>query len=207
MDNAMKCFAFDLGKVLFDFDYAIALKKIKSDIKIPTHRIIHELFYNNFAQDFEKGLMGAHEFYKKFCNAFNCSLSYWQFTDAWCNIFSLNREVAAFVKKISGFYPIYLISNINELHFDYLQNNYPEVFSVFNGLILSYKVKSIKPEKRIYEALKEKSGCNYENIFYIDDRKEFIEEARRFDIKCINFVGLTELKASLKAYGIVIPAD
>jgi len=49
MENK-KVFAFDLGKVLFDFDYNIALEKIKDKIGLPMEEVIKELFDNDFGK-------------------------------------------------------------------------------------------------------------------------------------------------------------
>jgi len=203
----MKCFAFDLGKVLFDFDYNIALKKIESKIAVPPQEIINHLFFKDFATDFEKGLVSAHDFYEKFKNTFKLSANFEEFTDIWCDIFSLNEGMALLIEKLGYIYPVYLISNINELHFEYLYKNYPGIFSLFDGLILSYKVKALKPEREIYQLLKDKSGHEYENIIYIDDRPDLICEAKEFNLKCINFTALSGLLNELKTYEILIPTD
>lgn len=202
----MKCFAFDLGKVLFDFDYNIALKKIETRIKVPPEEIINHLFLNDFASDFEKGLISAYDFYEKFKSAFKLSATYEEFINNWCDIFSLKRDVASLVKKLSCIYPVYLISNINELHFEHLYKNYPEIFSLFDELILSYKVKALKPEKEIYQLLKEKSGCEYGDIIYIDDRLDLICEAKKLNLKCIHFTSCSALKKTLNSMGLIIAA-
>ncbi|MCK9615702.1 MAG: hydrogenase maturation protease [Candidatus Omnitrophica bacterium] len=203
----MKCLAFDLGKVLFDFDYGIALRKIETKIKVQPKEIINQLFFNDFAKDFEKGLVSTRDFYEKFKNAFKLSLTYEEFIDTWCDIFSLNKDVASLIEKLSYIYPVYLISNINELHFEYLHKNYPNVFSFFDELILSYKVKSLKPEKEIYQQLKDKSGYKYEDIIYVDDRPDLICEAKELNLKCINFTGFNELLAELNHHNITIPTE
>ena len=203
----MKCFAFDLGKVLFDFDYNIALKKIESKISVSSDEIIHQLFFNDFGKDFEKGLVGAREFYEKFKNAFKLTSTYEEFIDSWCDIFSLNKDVASLIERLSYVYPVYLISNINELHFEYLYKNYPDIFSFFSGLILSYKVKSIKPEKEIYQLLKDKSGHDYKDIIYVDDRLDLIREAKQLNLSCINFTNFGELLSALDSHNITVPAE
>ncbi|MBU1366398.1 MAG: HAD family phosphatase [Candidatus Omnitrophica bacterium] len=201
----IKCLAFDLGRVLFDFDYNIALDKIKNKAIIPQDKVIEELFYRDFAADFERGLITDYDFYLKFKKAFSPSLGYSEFIDAWCDIFSPKEEVIDLVRRLKAAYPVYLISNINELHFDYLKSKYSSVFSLFDGLILSYKVKSIKPENGIYEELKKVSGENYENIVYIDDREDLISQARKLNLQCIKFTGSEKLIVELNLFNVAIP--
>jgi len=203
----MKCFAFDLGKVLFDFDYNIALKKLESKVNVSAQEIIHQLFFKDFARDYEKGLVNTQKFYEKFKNAFKLQATYEEFIDNWRDIFSLNKDVVNLVERISLIYPVYLISNINELHFEYLHKNYPDVFSLFDGLVLSYKVKSLKPEKEIYRALTEISGHKYEDIIYVDDRIDLICEAKQFNLNCIHFTNFDKLLSSLNSHNIAIPSE
>jgi len=198
----MKVLAFDLGGVLFSFDYAIALKRIENKIGAPKEKIIADLFHGNFGLDFEKGLSSSHDFYLKFKKSFSASLSYDEFTNAWCEIFFPQEEVINLVKRLSLKYPIYLISNINELHFDYLYQRHAQVFSLFKELILSFKVNSAKPERKIYEALGAAAETEFKNIIYIDDRQDLISTAKHFDLQCIQFMDYSQLVNDLKSLGV-----
>lgn len=203
----MKCLAFDLGRVLFDFDYSIALNKIKDKIGVSPEKIIHDLFYNDFAADFEKGLVSGQEFYRRFADEFRAQIEYEEFIEAWCDIFTPKYEIIDLVDRLRAIYPVYLISNINALHFDFLHKKYPQVFSLFDDLILSFRIKSLKPEKAIYAELKKISGKNYEQITYIDDREDLITQAKELNLNCIMFHDYKKLTASLQASDILIPDD
>ncbi|MFA6281170.1 MAG: hydrogenase maturation protease [Candidatus Omnitrophota bacterium] len=201
----MRCFAFDLGRVLFDFDYEIALNKLKNKINCSSKEVIDELLSNNFADDFEKGLISSKDFYAKFKAKFNAELSYEEFVEIWCDIFSPKVEMIALAKSLSLIYPIYLISNINELHFEYLFKKYPDAFTFFDKLILSYEVKSLKPERVIYEELKKQSNHRYEDIIYIDDRHDLIHEAKQFNLSAIHFSTFDNLITELNSLNICLP--
>jgi hydrogenase maturation protease len=201
----MRCLAFDLGRVLFDFDYNIALGKIKNKIGASAEKIIEDLFYNNFALDFEKGLISGYDFYLKFRKEFIASLEYEEFVQAWCDIFTPKQEIVDLIEQLRIIYPVYLISNINQLHFDYLYKRYPSVFSLFDDFILSYKIKSVKPETEIYKELKKICGQEYEKIVYIDDRQDLISEAERLNLKCIKFTDLPQLLIDFEKLNVAIP--
>ena len=204
MENK-KVIAFDLGRVLFDFDYNIALEKIKDKIGIPVQEVIRELFENDFGLIFEKGEVSPDEFYSRFKDTFKATLSYKCFVDTWCKIFSPKKDVIDLVRHLKGRYPLYLISNINELHFEYLFKDYPEVFSLFNELILSFKVKSVKPESLIYQTLRDTAEVEYEDIIYIDDRKDLITKAKNFNLQCLQFTSFNQLLRDLENLGIIKP--
>jgi putative hydrolase of the HAD superfamily len=202
-----KAIAFDLGNVVFDFDYRIALEKIKHKINVPCERIINDLFFNNFATDFEKGIISSYDFYLKFKNTYSASLTYEEFKDTWSKIFYPRQEIVDLIERLNLVYPVYLISNINELHFQYLHHTYPYIFSLFDNLILSFKLKAVKPEKRIYEELKNVSQLEYNDIIYIDDREDLIKEAQKLNLICIKFTDIDQLLKDLNSFSIVVPNE
>ncbi|UCC95401.1 MAG: hydrogenase maturation protease [Candidatus Omnitrophota bacterium] len=200
----MRCLAFDLGRVVFDFDYTIALNKIKEKVSVPIEKIIEDLFYNDFAKDFEKGLASSAQFYTKFKTAYAAHLTYEEFVDIWSDIFYPKEEIIKLIERLKVIYPVYLISNINELHFQHLLVRYPHVFALFDGLVLSFQVKSVKPERKIYEVLREVSGENYENIIYIDDRHDLIVAAEKLNLHCLEFGDYNQLIADLASLGVSV---
>jgi putative hydrolase of the HAD superfamily len=196
--------AFDLGNVIFDFDYTLALEKIKGEVNATMDEILHALYVEDFALPFEKGLLSGPQFYEQFKTKFSSRLSYKEFVDVWCKIFFPNPEMVELLKHLKDRYPLYLVSNINHLHFEYLYSQHPGIFSLFEDLILSFKVKSVKPEREIYEALRQTSGVAPRDIIYIDDRKELITAASSFGLTCIHFQGYHHLLRDLSKAGISI---
>ncbi len=200
----MKVIAFDLGNVIFDFDFNIALDKIKDKLDVPNDKIIEEIFCNDFGLEFEKGLISSNEFYLDFKNKFAASLNYNEFAESWSNIFFPKTEIIEVIKKLNIAYPLYLISNTNELHFEYLYSKHRNIFSMFQGLILSFKVKSVKPDIKIYRFLKELSGYEFKDILYIDDRQDLISAAKDIGLISIQFKGYGPLVEDLKKVGIFV---
>ena len=184
----MYSIAFDLGNVIFSFDYTIAFKKIKNKKSLPGDVLTRALFQSDLALSFEKGLISSQEFHLKFNETFLTALSYDEFIDVWCDIFSPIQETMDLIKRLESRYPLYLISNINELHFTYLYQRYPDIFSLFKDLILSYKIQAVKPEEKIYKALAATAKADLKNIVYIDDREDLISEAKKFGLKCVQFI-------------------
>lgn len=197
-----KVLAFDLGNVLFGFDYRIALRRIKDRIKVSPEEILKKIYENNFGLDFEKGAISARQFYKEFKTQFAIEFDYAEFVDVWCDIFYPNREVIDLVASLEKRYRLFLISNINELHFNFLYNRYRNVFLLFEDLILSFKIKAIKPDAAIYNALRDAAGVVFDEIIYIDDRKELIDAAQKFNMCCLQFKDCQQLIKDLQAVSI-----
>ncbi len=59
----------------------------------------------------------------------------------------------------------------------------------------------IKPDIRIYELLLERYGLNYEDLIFIDDRKDNIEAAKTLGITGIHYTSPEKLRQGLNKLG------
>jgi glucose-1-phosphatase len=198
----MTTLAFDLGKVIFDFDYNIALKKLDGRINIDPNKILELIYKNNFGLHFEKGLVSPQGFYEEFKRDFKAKITFDEFKSIWSEIFWPKEDVISLVSQLKIKYPIYLISNINKLHYEYLSCQYPQVFTLFKRLILSYQVRSVKPEKDIYRELQRTAGVPYSQIIYIDDREDLIAAAKPLGMQCVQFTNYDNLINDLNKLGV-----
>jgi len=86
-----------------------------------------------------------------------------------------------------------MVSNINELHFKYLEENFKEYFKYFSYIFLSYEMGLRKPDPKIYKLIMEYLKLPAQNITYTDDRPELIEAAKRLNIDAFVFKGVDSL--------------
>jgi glucose-1-phosphatase len=200
----MTTLAFDLGRVIFDFDYNIALKRLDGRININSEEVLDLIDKNHFGLHFEKGLVSPQEFYKEFKRDFKAKISYEEFKSIWSEIFSPKEDVISLVDQLKNKYPVFLISNINQLHYEYLSSHYPQVFTLFKRLILSYQVRSVKPEPAIYQELQRVAGVPYSQIVYIDDRADLVAAASRLGMRCIQFTTYDKLLNDLNKAGVEV---
>jgi len=191
-----------LGNVLFGFDYMRALERIKDKVKVAPEDIFKKIYDDNFSLPFEKGIVSARQFYQEFKRQFAADIGYQEFRDIWCDIFYPQKDVIDLAAVLKKNYRLYLISNINELHFDFLYRDYPDVFSLFDALILSFQLKSVKPEAAMYHALQQAAGVAFDRIIYIDDRDDLLRQAHKFRLRCIQFKNYPQLIKELQGLGI-----
>jgi len=98
-----------------------------------------------------------------------------------------------FMKKFKEMgYKLYALSNYPERGYLYTENNFP-FFKLFDGKVISYEVKSVKPGKKIYEILLDKYGLKAEECLFIDDTLPNIETAREMGMKGIHFMHSNQL--------------
>ena len=204
MNSQIKVIVFDLGRVLVDFDHQIAAEKI-SQLTPKSPQQIYDLFFDSqLIQSFERGNISAENFFASVSQILGLRISYEQFISIWNQIFFLsedNKSVYALGKSLRNSYRLALLSNINVLHLEYLKLNFP-IFDIFSDIFASCEMGFIKPEPEIYRKVISHLGVLPEEIFYVDDRPELIEEASKLGIRGFVFKGASQLKADLNSCGI-----
>jgi putative hydrolase of the HAD superfamily len=74
-------------------------------------------------------------------------------------------------------------------------------FTPFHHVTLSYEVRSIKPEREIYEHCLAGLGVPADAALFLDDRPENIEGAKRLGIHGVQFTSREEVLPKLTANG------
>ncbi len=65
--SAVKTVVFDLGKVLVDFDYTIAARRIAARSKVPPEKIRSFVDYSPLLFRLERGEVTTQQFYEEVC--------------------------------------------------------------------------------------------------------------------------------------------
>jgi len=173
-----KTIVFDLGKVLLDFDYSIAARRIAAKARFEGD--ISQFFtaHSELLVRYETGLISSFEFYKSICRVTGFSGSFEEFGGYFGDIFTEISPMVNFQSKLrrSGF-PTFIFSNTNELAVDHIRRAFP-FFENFDGFIFSYEHHSMKPAPKIYEVVEGQTGRTGSEILYLDDRLENIDAGR-----------------------------
>lgn len=200
---------FDLGNVILPFDFAPAYRRLArynhscapEDIRDFVRR------HPTLEADCDNGTLHAAALYRMLRHKFAFhALTYAGFKKIWNDIFSQNREVIRLIGHLrKRGYRLILISNTNKLHYDHIWARYP-VMRLFHTRVLSYKVRSRKPEPRIYHTALRASLGKPRQIFYTDDKDDLIQSARRqLGVQTHTFVHYAGLKNALHHLGVSTP--
>jgi putative hydrolase of the HAD superfamily len=137
---------------------------------------------------YESGRIGTGEFIKKCINGLSLKMSKDEFAHAFNNMFSEIRPMSKIVRHLAseGNYNLFLLSNTSPLHFEHAKVNF-DYINLFQKFGLSYELRSLKPEREIYERAINYFGIEPVESLFIDDLKENCEQAENFGIKTINY--------------------
>ena len=96
------------------------------------------------------------------------------------------REFCEKVKQQG--YKIYVLSNASKKFYDYFPTFAPLTY--FDGIVVSCDIHHIKPESEIYEYLMQRYSLMAEECFFIDDRPENVEAAKKAGMEAVVFDGI-----------------
>jgi len=94
-------------------------------------------------------------------------------------------------------YKLYALSNYPRRGFLYTEEKY-DFFKLFDGKVISYEVKTLKPDFEIYDLLLKKYSLKPEECIFIDDSYPNVEAARILGMKAVHFRQTSQFLEVLK---------
>ena len=184
-------FLIDVGKVLVDYDWGIMFQMLSRHSGLPTNIIGGRFLspnYQKLSSQFCKGRISSRAYYKRSCEILgigtgNLRFSFEEFVKCFNSI--LLGEIRGVVDLLPAlrnrFDLMIIITNSNELHFNFITSKMPQLFQSFDLVIASHKVGFLKPEKEIYDlALKfmRSHEIRPENALFVDDIQKNLDGAK-----------------------------
>jgi putative hydrolase of the HAD superfamily len=195
---------FDLGKVIVDFDHSRAAREILKVTPLSLEEAMAVLMDGELVSGYETGRLSSQEHYREVCRRLQMEVSMNKFRELWGSMFLPEPLLSErFLQALKKHYRLMLLSNTNEIHFDFLIEHYP-ILKVIEERLLSYQAGCMKPEARIFELAIDKACVAPENIFFTDDRPENIEAAKRAGIQALLFRSEAQLKRDMLSQGMVV---
>jgi FMN phosphatase YigB (HAD superfamily) len=193
---------FDLGKVLVDFDYGIAARRIAAQGKITAEAVKRFLDQSPLLFRYETGLIGKQQFYDEICAATGFSAGLPEFCNFFSDIFVPDEPMVALqVELRNNGLPAYVFSNTNELAIEHIRR-FP-FFANFDGYILSFEHGAMKPDPKLYEVVEKISGRRGAEILYLDDRPENVEAGAARGWQVILQESPVKSRAAVEALGLL----
>jgi|SRR6266853_480778 len=181
----IRAFVFDIGNVLLKFDFSLAMTKVaaQSEVRDPVDVLAR---IDQLKSGYEDGQIDRPAFLRGVFDALRYRGTEAEFSAAWNEIFEPNEPMIALLEKLRGRFPLYLLSNTNDLHREYFFRRYP-FFSYFAAGVFSYEVRASKPNRAIYEIATRQLGLEPATTFFIDDLLPNIEAARAFGFRAHHY--------------------
>lgn len=194
---------FDLGKVLVDFDYTIAARKIAArSAKSP--KDLHAFLGSSpLLVEFECGRLTRRQFFDAVCHAIGFHGDLEEFGGYFADIFTeMPGTIALHAELRRRGFKTFIFSNTNDLAIEHVRRNFP-FFKQFDGYIFSYEVGGMKPQPEIYAAMETLAGRRGADLVYLDDRPENVAVGAARGWRAILHESPEKTRKSLAAMGVV----
>lgn len=203
---------FDFGRVIANFDHMKICSRLADFSELSPQEIYDLIFKSSGLEKlYDEGKITSKEFYNlvtKIVRA-NEKLTFELFEKIWGDIFSENLGIEKVLQSVKPDVKIMLLSNTNEIHWRYMSqlSVIKKYFYDDRNLILSFRLGFRKPDKKIFIEGIKKSGCNPEEIVYVDDIPEYVITAIELGMNGITYDCSTEspekLQFALSKFGIL----
>jgi 2-haloacid dehalogenase len=120
---------------------------------------------------------------------------------SWVGMFELQPAMVDLARRLSERYRVYLLSNIGDLHWKHLSQEY-ELHRIGHGALTSFAAGVMKPHDGIYAEAERRFELTPAQTVFIDDREENIAAARRRGWHGIVHSGHETTVAALRDLGV-----
>ena len=93
-------------------------------------------------------------------------------------------------------YRLYGLTNMSEPIFEYLERTH-DFFGLFDGIVVSSRIKLVKPEPAIYTHLRERFALDFSHSVFLDDMPANVEGARSAGLAAIRFENAEQARREL----------
>ena len=188
MDKKIKNIVFDLGGVLVDLDFKAAINGLQQAGFANVKEQLIAFDQGGIFQKFELGEMTADEFRTAIRENSTVTLTDEEIDALWnAMLLEIPREKLELILDLRGKYMVYLLSNTNSIHWDYVCKNAFNyrgfrVNDYFEETFLSYEMHLAKPNKAIFEKVLHDANLLPEETLFIDDSEANCKAAEEVGI-------------------------
>jgi epoxide hydrolase-like predicted phosphatase len=199
----IKNILFDIGSVLVSFKPYDYIREAVQDKNV-ADKLYKVIFCGREWQRLDEGTITedeAFQCFSKSCPEYREIIEKIRYD--WYRILTpINGTIDIFHKLKKKGYKTYILSNYHDKAFDMIYNKY-DFFKSFDGMVISSRVKLLKPDKKIFYKLIDGYHINPEETVYIDDLQINLDAAEKLGFVTILFKSPEELDKQLKALNVL----
>ena len=194
MTGSIRNIVFDWGGVLLDLDIAGCARAFEEAGVRDVPGLLSAAGGKGFLHAYECGDISTSAFREEVRRACGMPLADGDIDRLWCRqVLSIPQEKLQLLVSLSRRYNLYLLSNTNEIHWEYLspwvfQHEGRDVRECFKGIYLSFRMHLAKPDERIFRRMAEDAAiCPGETLF-VDDAEANCRAASATGFHAVHYV-------------------
>lgn len=197
----------DLGGVFVKFAPYKDKKNLLNGCAASPEEVEEFFLRGEEALEYERGKVSSADFFAAVQKKLGYGKNYEEFKKDLCANDALEFQSEAFdffFKEIKSGYDVqlWLLSNLHEIYYEYLNRRWPGIFSNCLRVFLSFRLGCRKPEPEIYRIACAEGGVSPHLCVFIDDLEENGAAAAKQGISFVRFQGIGHLREALKRLGM-----
>ncbi len=188
----MEAIIFDLGGVLLNLNYNLAINAFEKLGINNAQNLFSQKSQTKFFDDFETGSITASEFRDEIRKFIPGSVTNQQIDNAWnAMLLGFPENRFSFLQTVSKTHRIFLLSNTNEIHMSWFKNYVNKefgtdvFFNLFEEAYLSNELGMRKPHKEIFEFVVMENNLPSSQTLFIDDSPQHLIGAKEAGLQTI----------------------
>ena len=182
----IKAIIFDFGGVILNIDYHKVKKGFENLNILAEENLFTQKQQSKIFDLLETGEISEKKFYTLISDKYKKE----KIKKIWNSmLLDLPKERLELLSSLKKNYKIFLLSNTNSIHIDFLKNRFNKIgwdkfINLFDQVYLSYKIGMRKPNLDIFKYLLTKECLVAEEVLFIDDSIQHINAAKKLGINC-----------------------
>ncbi len=189
---AYKTLIFDFGGVIININFALTYAAFSTLGIKDLETKFSQTQQSGFFDAFEKGEISPSEFRKEIKQFLQVDISDEDLDAAWNKmLLDIPAQRINWILKLKEKYQCILLSNTNQIHYNFYRTNLEKVFGykkfsdLFDKTYFSHEIGMRKPDANIYKYVLDDLGLKPSELLFIDDTEKNIEAAKKMDWNCI----------------------
>jgi len=194
---------FDLGGVLLDIDFGLAIKAWAAYSALPETELARLFRFDREYRQHERGTLDSAAYFAHLAARLQLSATPAQIEAGWNAIFIGEiAQTAQLVQTARSRLPCYLLTNTNPSHMRFWSARYPNVIPSFDAVFASHQLGLRKPEREAFDHILNVTGVNARDMLFFDDTAENVEAAKQAGLQAVLVRSSVDVAHALAATNI-----
>jgi 2-haloacid dehalogenase len=152
----------------------------------------------------ERGEISGQQMLERIAATARPGLDHGELQSRWLDMFEPAAQMFDLARGLMQDYRVYLLSNIGEMHWNYVDSRYG-LGSLTHGALASFRVGSAKPSREIYRQAERSFQLEPAATVFIDDLRDNVTAAQDCGWHAIVHYEADATRADLQRLGVRLP--
>lgn len=194
----IRALLFDLGGVLIDIDFELALEHWAGHSALSLDQLREAFRFDAAYEQHERGEIGWAQYVGHLRKTLKLTGTDAQIMEGWNAIFIAEiPETIAMIDEARKLLPCYGFSNTNPTHQAHWQAAFPRAAGSFDRMFVSWELGLRKPERAAFDKVCEEMGVAAGEVLFFDDTAQNVDGARLAGLQAVLVRSPADVRAAL----------